>query len=188
MNQDIPDDKIKSLVIEINQNTDSFKREFSGCSPEQLLYKPSEETWSIAQNMQHLIEVNNSYFPIFSKLLSRTYQPPWSGNFSFIYKLLGNIILKSVDEDRKKKIKTFPLWLPDKKPIPVDILDKFESHQAELIEWVIKLAPFFGKQTVINSPANRIISYTLDDAMKILIMHEKRHMNQAVEVKQGHLK
>jgi len=185
MNETNLDEKIESLVFEINQNTDKFKLEFIGCSTEQLLYKPSKDIWSIAENIQHLIEVNTSYFPIFSKILSCKYLPPWSGKFSFIYKLLGNVILKSVSDDRRKKIKTFPLWVPDKKPLTDDILNKFETHQAELVEWVNKLAPYLGKQTVINSPANRIISYTLDDAFKIIIMHEKRHLNQAIEVKQG---
>jgi len=183
MHQTSLNNKTESLVAEINQITEKFIREFAGCSPEEMLYKPSKETWSIAENIQHLIELNTSYYPIFSQLLAGSYRPAWSGSFSLIYKFLGNIILKSVNEDRKKKIKTFPLWLPDKKPLTDDILDRFQTHQGELIEWIRKLAPFLGKRTVINSPANRIISYTLDDALEILIMHEKRHLNQAIEVR-----
>jgi len=185
MNETSLEEKTGLLLFEINQITEKFKNEFSTCDTEQLLYKPSRDKWSIAENIQHLIALNSSYFPIFSHILAGTYQPPWSGNFSFIYKLLGSTILKSVNEDRRKKIKTFPLWLPDKKPLTDDILVRFESHQQELIAWIEKLAPFLRKQTVINSPANRIISYTLDDALEIIIMHEKRHFNQAGEIKQG---
>jgi len=178
------DDKlIASTILEIDQITERFKNEFSDCTSEQIWYKPSSDTWSIAENIQHLIVLNSSYFPIFSHLLGGTYRAPWSGKFSIIYNYLGKIILKSVNEDRSKKIRTFPLWLPDKNPSAGDILEKFELHQAALRDWVIRLSPLLGKGTVINSPANKLITYTLDDALKIMITHERRHLNQAIEVR-----
>lgn len=184
INQPGTDEKTVKWMSEIKRNTERFKDEFSSLSGDKLLYKPSANSWSIAENIQHLIKVNQSYFPVFSQLLSHSYRPPWSGRFRFINKLFGNLILKSVSEDRKKKIKTFPLWLPDQLPPAEGILSRFESHQQELIGWIQNLEPYVGKTTIINSPANKIISYTLDDAIEIIIMHEKRHLNQAIEVKQ----
>lgn len=184
-NQTPADDKLMKWISAIKHNTERFKDEFSSCSEEQLLAKPSADTWSIAENMQHLIEVNQSYFPIFSQLLKQTYRPSWASRFNFLNNLVGTLILKSVNEDRKKKIKTFPLWAPHKLPPAKDIILRFESHQQELIEWIQNLKPYIDNATVINSPANKLISYTLDDGLDIIVMHEKRHLNQAIEVKQS---
>ncbi|MCB0751667.1 MAG: DinB family protein, partial [Ignavibacteriae bacterium] len=41
---------------------------FSGLSSEQLNWKPNSETWSIAQNLEHLIVVNETYYPVLSSL------------------------------------------------------------------------------------------------------------------------
>jgi hypothetical protein len=183
VNQIASKEKMMLWISEIEHNTNRFKEEFSACSEEQLLYKPSKDSWSIAENIQHVIEVNRSYFPIFSQLLTRSYRPSWSSRFTFINNLFGRLILKSVNEDRKKKIKTFPLWIPNKLAAVENILSEFESHQKELISWIHKLEPYIGVNTIINSPANKLISYTLDDAIDIIAMHEKRHLNQAIEVK-----
>lgn len=177
------EEKVIFWISEIHQNTEKFKNEFSSMSEDRLLFKPTAQTWSIAENIQHLIEVNQSYYPIFTQLLAQTYRPPWSGKFRFINKLFGNLILKSVNEDRKKKIKTFTLWVPNELPPAKDVLSRFEAHQLELIGWIKKLEAFIDKLVIINSPANKIVSYTLDDAIEIIIMHEKRHLNQAIEVK-----
>jgi len=175
--------KVAKWIAKVNHTTNSFKEEFSTLNHEQLLLKPSQATWSIAENIQHIIEVNQSYFPLFSQLLNKTYRPSWSSKFSYINNIFGKLILKSVNEDRKKRIKTFPLWIPAQLPPAGDILTHFETHQQELTEWIQKLEPYIGKETVVNSPANKLISYTLDDAIQIIIMHEKRHFNQAREVK-----
>jgi len=179
------EEKVMMWISEINQNTKRFKDEFSTLSGEQLMYKPSKDTWSIGENIQHVIEVNRSYFPLFSQLIANTYRPSWSSRFDFINNLLGSLILKSVSENRNKKIKTFPLWIPKSLPPAENIFANFESHQNEMIDWIQKLEPYIGKKTIINSPANKLISYKLDDAIEIIIMHEKRHLNQAIEVKQS---
>jgi len=181
-NQTTDEEKVMMWITEIKLNTNRFLEEFSPYREDQLIFKPSQDTWSIAENIQHLIEFNQSYFPIFSQLLAQTYKPSWTSRFRFINNLLGNLLLKSVSDDRKKKIKTLPLWAPKKLPSAKDLLSTFESHQFELIDWILKLKPYIGQATVINSPANKLISYRLDVAIELIIMHEKRHLNQAKEV------
>ncbi|KEO73868.1 DinB family protein [Anditalea andensis] len=170
-------------ISAINLNTKNFKAEFGDCTPEQLLFKPSDQTWSIAENMHHLIVFNQSYFPIFSQLIAKTFIPSWSSRFSYINNLFGNLILNAVREDRNKRIKTFPKWEPVNLFPDQDIFTLFTIHQSELAEWIQKLEPLLGKDKIIHSPANKLISYSLDKAIEIIVTHEKRHLNQAMEVK-----
>jgi hypothetical protein len=44
-----------------------------------------------------------------------------------------------------------------------------------------RATPFVTKRTVISSPANRNILYTVDKAFDIILAHERRHFNQATE-------
>lgn len=178
-----PDDVIaswKKAILEVNRKVE---KEFAPLTLKELYYNPSPDTWSIAENLQHLVQVNKSYFPIFNQIINHTFRPAWSGRFAIFYNTFGKTILRSVNEDRKKKIKTFILWKPTFQDDKEKILDNFLQNNFELMEWMEKLKPFLGIDTVIHSPANKIISYTLDQSFDIIISHEKRHLNQAKEIK-----
>ena len=92
---------------------------------------------------------------------------------------MGNFILKSVQPDRKQKIRTVAVWEPRTGDIDEGILGQFAVHQERLDQYINELD---GAQMVISSPASKFIVYTLDKALDIIIAHEKRHLEQAREV------
>ena len=55
-------------VQEIDKITLDAELLFSELSGEQLNWKPNSQTWSIAQNLEHLIVVNETYYPVLSAL------------------------------------------------------------------------------------------------------------------------
>ena len=61
---------------EMNAITDEVMREFGSLTPLQINYKPNAKVWSIAQNIEHLIKVNDSYLPILAELSNKTYKTP----------------------------------------------------------------------------------------------------------------
>lgn len=173
---------MKDWAIEIDRLTGKFLNSFSPLSEEELNWKPSAETWSIAENMEHLIILNESYFPIFDRLHKGNYKLPFVARFGFVVKFFGNLILKSVEPDRNKKMKTFPIWEPKKSNFPKEILNRFEAHQQKLKEEFLKVQEHTKENAVISSPANKNIVYKLETAFEILTTHEERHYNQANEV------
>ncbi|MCH7401788.1 DinB family protein [Belliella kenyensis] len=171
---------IDIYIQELKQNTLTVKDRFGTLSIEILYAKPSPSSWSVAENLDHLITLNSSYFSIFKKLKSGTFQAAFVSKISFFPKILGNMIMKSVDVNNSKKVKTFPQWQPKvQADSKVDIIRKFEKHQAELIKYIKEMENFIEKGTIIHSPANKLIVYSLEQAIEIIIEHEKRHINQA---------
>lgn len=172
----------QSIIDRIDRITSDFKLSFGTLTQEQLNYKPDSSTWSIAQNIDHLIVINKTYFPIFDGLIKGQYSAPVLGKLGFMVRFFGRFILQSVRPDRKQKIKTFPIWEPGNSELSHE-LDHFEEHQEELKVKIKSLEKFLGKKTVINSPASRKIVYTLDKALDIICTHEERHLVQANELK-----
>lgn len=168
----------------IEEITPAFARLFGTLSEEDLNWKPDAQTWSIAQNIEHLILVNESYYPVLESLRSGSHRAPFLGRIGFLVSLLGKAILGSVQPDRKRKMKTFPLWRPKESRAVPGILAQFEAHQAELVRRIEAAVQVAGGDTVISSPANRNIVYTLETAFDIMAAHEKRHLEQAREVLQ----
>ncbi|MEM1336637.1 MAG: DinB family protein [Bacteroidota bacterium] len=168
-----------SWSTQIDVTTQNFIETFGGLHSEQLNWKPNLQTWSIAQNIEHLILVNRSYFPIIELIRKGEYKTPFISKFSFVVSFFERTVLKAVHEDRKKKMKTFPIWEPTKNEILIDVLEHFSVHQSELKKQIEDAKELVEKGTIISSPANKNIVYRLETAFEIIVTHEKRHFEQA---------
>lgn len=166
----------------IDTVTNNFLQEFETLNSEQLNLKPDSNTWSIAQNIDHLIVINESYFPIIQSIRNRTYKLPFIGRLGFLVNFLGKFILKSVQPDRKRKMKTFTMWEPSNSEIAEDILVRFQKHQAELKTLIDNCRDLLETGIIISSPVNKNIVYKLETAFDIIVTHEQRHFEQAREV------
>ncbi|WP_194776957.1 DinB family protein [Pararhodonellum marinum] len=172
----------KKWEIEFDQISARVLVEFGDVAITDLMQRPEPNQWSIAEILQHLIQLNSSYFPVFQQISEGTFKAPLIGKISFLTRYLGNAILKSVHPDNPKKSLTLPIWKPRESEIKPDILKRFQAHQVELKHWIKKLEPHFGQGLVIHSPASKVIVYTLDQAVEIISLHEKRHLKQALAV------
>lgn len=167
---------------EIDRITERFLNSFSILSEKELNWKPAPDVWSIAQNVDHLITLNETYFPGFADLKAGTYKLPFIARFGFVVKFFGKMILKSVQPENTKKMKTFTIWKPKQSNFEKSILHRFEEHQARLKKEILQLSDEVRENSVISSPVNKNLVYKLDTAFDIIITHEKRHFNQANEV------
>jgi hypothetical protein len=173
---------MKNWTTELDSITEQFISQFGTLTNEQLNWKPDPNTWSIAQNLDHLIVVNETYYPVLNSLKEGKYKAPFISKIRFLVSFFGKTILKAVQPDRRKKMKTFPIWEPGVTQIEGDILKKFENHQKELKQKIEDAKELADKGAIISSPANRNIVYKLETAFDIMVSHEKRHLEQAKEV------
>lgn len=169
-------------LIEIDAVTQAVEQEFASLNAAELNWKPSPEVWSIAQNLEHLIVVNETYFPVIAALKSGTYKTPFIGKLGFMVSFFGKTVLDAVQPDRRKKMSTFPIWEPAQSEIGADIPVRFSRHQTDLKKLIEDSADLLKTGVVISSPANRNIVYTLKTAFDIIVTHEHRHLEQAREV------
>jgi len=167
---------------QINKITNDFKKTFESLTDDQMNWKPNKQTWSIAQNIDHLIVINKSYFSILNSIRQGNYKTPFIAKFNFITNFLGKSLLKSVQPGTEKKTKTFSIWEPTQNIELTDILKKFEKHQEDLKLQIEKSKDLLKKETIISSPANKNIVYKLETAFDIIVGHEQRHFEQAKKV------
>ncbi len=144
--------------------------------------KLNEVTWSIAQVLDHLVRINRSYYATFDAVKDGLNTVHIHGKFGFLNRAVGKMILKSVEPGRRRKIKTQPIWEPQKSDIPNDILDTFQDEQDEMKLWMKHLSLIEDVHQPIASPANKAIIYPLSTAFEIIVTHEERHLEQAKEI------
>lgn len=173
---------VMDWLAEIDIITQSFKDEFGNLSETELNWKPNPQTWSIVQNIEHLIIVNETYFPVLASLKEGTYKTPFIAKLGFMVSFFGKTVLNAVKPDRKKKIKTFSIWEPTVSQVKGDMLQQFEKHQNELKRQIETSKELIEKGTIISSPASRNFVYKLETAFDIIVSHEQRHLKQAYEI------
>ena len=173
---------MKTWISQLEKITEAFVTNFGALSEAQLNWKPNPGAWSIAQNIDHLIVVNETYYPVLASLKAGTYKTPFTGKIGFLVSFFGKTVLNAVKPGRRKKMKTFRVWEPAASRLNGHILKRFEHHQAELKCQIEASAELLEKGTVISSPASRNIVYRLATAFDIIVAHEQRHLEQAKEV------
>ena len=170
------------LQDEIDIITKSFIGKFGNLSAEQLNWKPNAETWSIGQNIDHLIAINKTYFPVIASIRRGDYKLPFHAGFSFVTSFFGKFILTSVEPARKKKMKTFPIWQPQSSAISTNVFEEFSKQQEVLKQLLNGSSDLIESGQVIYSPASKVIVYKLETAFEIIVSHERRHFSQASEI------
>lgn len=170
---------VNRFIREIDALTEQFAHELDALTLEQICQKPNAQSWSIAQILEHLILFNSSYFVKIQEVRDSRVVVPWISRRPFLVSMMGKLLLKSTEPGNARKIKTFPLWEPDRSSVVNEgIRSDFYAHQKNLIQQIAGAADLLEKGTVISSPANRYIAYTLEDAFTLISVHEKRHLEQ----------
>lgn len=173
---------LSSLTTRLAELTASFQQSFGHLNAGELNWKPNPQIWSIAQVLDHLIVINETYYPLIASKRAGTLDLPFWSKFGWAVRFFGNFILKSVEPGRRRKMRTFPIWEPASSALGGDILERFVQHQAAFGKFMESCRDLVGQGAVIHSPASRVIVYTVEKAFEIIVTHEERHLNQANEI------
>jgi hypothetical protein len=169
----------EKLIADIEEVSADFIKYFGNLSEQQLNYRKQQDQWSIAQCIEHIILMNESYFSIVTAIRENKYKAGWNTRIGLLPIYFGKRTLNTVHPDNKKKFKTITSWQPlNTKPID-EIGMKFIAHQQRLKHIIISSQDLVQTKATIHSPVNKIMVYTLSDAFKIMVAHEQRHLQQA---------
>ena len=92
------------------------------------------------------------------------------------------MMVKTLGPQPVRKFHSPRIFEPSSSQINPGIVEEFSNHQNKLKNYFTKLLqPALAKIT-IASPVSTILTYPLSDALKIIAVHEQRHLNQAITV------
>lgn len=173
---------VDELVTAATEIADETNRTFDGLTKEQLNWKPGAERWSVAQCFDHLITTNSGYLPIVDDVLAgRKKSSVWQ-KVPGLPGFLGKVLIKSLDPSSTRKIKAPKKFQPAQSDITSSIIHDFVTQQGQVIEKMRSTENLDLERIVITSPAAGFVSYSLMDAYRIIVVHERRHFQQAQRV------
>lgn len=173
---------MNEIITELEKISENTKKTFGNLSPEQLNWKPSAESWSVAQCFEHLIVTNDLYFPNIQKVIDGKHYNNFFSKIPFSTNLIAALMKNALNPDQKRKMKTFKVFEPSASNVSPTIIEDFVENNLKLIE-MIEACKGLDLHTIkIAEPLSVALNLRLDDAFEILAMHEKRHFKQAERV------
>ncbi len=151
-------------------------------TPEQFNWKPSPDSWSVGQCVHHLIVFNTSYFTSLDKSIERARRKYTESGLEpahGAYKagMLGAFLIRMMHPGTLK-VRTPQPFRPSQSDIPLSALRDFSTAQQHLSEILLRAADINLNRTRVASPAAGLLRFRLGDILAILLLHERRHMEQ----------
>jgi len=175
-NADLP-----SLITATSSIARETKDTFSRLTPAQLNWKPSAERWSVAQCFEHLLYSNNGYFPIIDDVLAGHKRTFWQ-SMPVLPGFMGKLLIKSLDPASTRKLKAPKHFAPAQSDIRSSVIDDFVAQQSRIADKMKSTEHLELEKIVISSPVTSIVTYSLMDAYRVIVVHERRHFQQAQRV------
>ena len=174
--------EVNDLIENAKVIEDEVQSTFGKLSAKQLNWKPSENVWSIAQCLDHLVVTNNLYFENIQKVADGTHRNNFFSKIPFATDIIGFVMKKVLSPDWKPKMKTLKMFKPSYSRISGNILENFSKNQSRFIDLMEASKNLDYKKIKVAEPISIAINLRLVDAFEVLIVHEKRHFNQAKRV------
>ena len=174
--------EVDSLLSQAGAIANDARKVFGNLTKDQLNWKPSPERWSVAQCFDHLISSNSGYLPIIDDVLKGQKKSSIWQKLPLLPGLWGQILIKSLDPRQTRKMKAPKRFQPAQSDVSGSIIHDFAGQQEQLIQKIKATANLDLERIVITSPAASLITYSLMDAYRIIVVHERRHFQQAQRV------
>jgi hypothetical protein len=177
--------EITGLVASLRQISDDVRTKFGKLSAEQLNWKPSPESWSVGQCLDHLMTTNRPYVKIVDETLSGNRQTRVMERIPILPGVFGKLLIKYLDPKSERKLKAPLKFQPASSNVPGTIVSDFVKQQGEVAARMEAASGINPERIIISSPAVSVITYSLLDAFRVIETHERRHFAQAERVTQN---
>lgn len=175
------DERISQIIDDLKHVADDARAAFGGLTSEQVNWKPSENSWSVGQCLEHIVITNEKFYPDLEKLAGGARRNSLIETWSPLTGFFGRFLINAVSEDSKKaKVPSKTVAPPS--DIAPDIVNRFVAHIEDVNRRVEACAGADRQKTVLTSPFFFLATYSLDDAYTALVEHTRRHIRQAKRV------
>jgi len=144
---------------------------------------PESGKWSVARCIEHLNLTSRAYVPVLQAAFwDARKRGVMAKDPSYRMDLWGWLLLKSVDERARFKMKTPEPFVPPTIEPKEKVIREYDELQNELVALLEDSADLALGKIVITSPFNANIKYNAYSAYRIIAAHQRRHLGQAEHV------
>lgn len=162
---------------ELDQQLREVLEVYQNLPDSQLLQPSATGGWSIASCIEHLNTYAAYYLP---RIEQKLRHQPDTIQAEFKHSMIGRYFIGMMDPDKgRKKYRALKYHQPNSHKLPLQILSDFLDH-LEHLERLLMMARSKDIQRIkIGTSISYFVRLNGGDAIKFLLTHNRRHLNQA---------
>lgn len=176
------DMSLPELITEAEAVARDVQSSFGQLNAEQLNWKPNADSWSVAQCLDHLLNANTEMLGVFDPVIKGTKRTSLVERLPVLPGLFGRMMIKAVSPQGKQKLKAPATATPSASKLDSQIVSWFLAKQQEIDQKLKAVEGLNPDKVIVTSPFLSFITYSLLDAARIIVVHERRHFEQAQRV------
>jgi len=147
-----------------------------------LNQQPAPGSWSILECLEHLNRYSRYYNPQLAKALAK---PGAATDQPVGYSWLGRKSVDMMRPDNRKKHSTLKHMNPGGGRLGREVLSEFLAHQTELLDLLAHAHAADLNRKTVPVEFFRLLKLRLGEALEFVVVHQQRHLQQALRVKAG---
>jgi hypothetical protein len=171
------------LAAAVHLVRDVVAKRLRHLSEDQLNRRPSPDTWSVGQCLEHLNIVGGHHLPIIVRKLKaateRGSRPADTVKFGFFGRRLVEGMRKPASQ---KALKTPQRYAPSGNRLPRTVIEVFGRQLDELLHLIEQARTVNANRVRIPNPLIPLLQLRLTDEFDFLVAHMERHIAQIERV------
>ena len=172
-------------LADVQTELDAIAREaratFGSLDARQLNWRPDETRWSVGQCFDHLLTANRLMFRAAEDALAGAPRTVWQ-RLPVLPRVLGRMLVRSQAPNAARKFTAPPAARPATSAVAADVVERFVAQQRDAAAAVRALDDGVAARTIMTSPFVRVITYSVLDGWRLVVAHDRRHLEQARRV------
>jgi|SRR5215471_1211098 len=181
-------DYTKLSLTEVRSGLQDMMRQtqatFGAYDARQVNWRPDATRWSVAQCFEHLLTTGNLIRRAAEVALNGTEPRSIWQRLPILPRVTGRLLIRSLAPHATRKLTAPPTAQPAS-DISADVIRRFIDRRSQLVEWVQSLDEKSASRAIMTSPFVDVVAYSVLDACRILVAHDRRHFEQACRVTQA---
>lgn len=148
----------------------------------QLNQQPAPNAWSVLECLEHLNRYSRYYNAHLAQALACSNA---TAKTEVKYSWFGRKSIAMMTPDNTKKAKTLKRMNPSGSRLGREVLAEFLQHQQQLLELLTQAQRVDLNRKVVPVEFFRLLKMRLCETFEFVIVHQQRHVQQALRVKEG---
>lgn len=170
---------LNTWKAEAQINLQFIENEVVKLTDAQLNFKPDADKWSVLQCIEHLNRYSEYYLKVMDTKLSKASE---KGTEEVKRSWFGNMSIKSIHPDNRKKSKTLGRLNPAVSEVNRQVLQDFIAHQKNLLRLMTKAEKYSLNSIKIPADVFKLLKLRLGECFEFVIVHQQRHILQIREL------
>lgn len=173
---------LAAMTADLDAVAQDAQATFGALDARQLNWRPDARGWSAAQCFDHLLTVNRLMARKAEEALDEARPRTIWQRLPVLPGVWGRMLIRSQSPAGARKFTAPPNAQPSNSDIAADVVQRFIDQQRDAASRARALDEQAAAAAIMTSPFLDFITYSVLDGWRLMVAHNRRHVEQAKRV------